>query len=317
MPPNRKRPLEDLGRRFWVNAAVLLLSLLFASACGVMSKVTQTAKDLSPIDFSGKEKSLKIGMIGFENRVTIPFKEFTSTAEAGMAAGLAEECSGRLFTFPGDPAYPAFLRHPPRLVNGQIDNLALARRGRQLGYNAVITGGLIDIDGYREERGFLWFKKNKSFVKLVVKLEVYDTRTAAKFVDRIASREINVEELESLPTSGKKDISDPALINAVNDLVSELSEQVCEALEDRPWVGYVTAVDGLQATISSGSDQGLSAGETLQVYDSTDIIEGAAGARFIQIGPKCGKLTITAVTPDHAEGEIEGHVTPGCSVTAE
>jgi hypothetical protein len=222
-----------------------------------------------------------------------------------------------LFAFPGEAAYPAFLRHPPRLINGQVDNLALARRGRRLGFNAVVTGALIDIDGYREERGFLWFKDNESFIKLVVKLEVYDTRTAAKFVDRIATREINMEELEGLPVSGSKDISDPALNDAVSELVTELAEDVCEALEDRPWVGFVTSVEGSHAALSSGSDQGLAAGETLSVYDSTGTIQGAAGARFLQIGPQTGKLKITAVSTERAEGLIEGHVTPGCSVTEE
>jgi hypothetical protein len=280
-----------------------------------MSKVARTTKELTPIRLSGDGMHKKLGVMGFENRVRIPFNEFAPTADRQLAAVLAESCPDLILILPGAPAYPAFLRLPPRRVDGQIDALALARRGRQHGLNAVATGGLVDVDGYREERGFLWFKEKESFVKLLVKMEVYDTRTGAKFVDRLLAREINAEELGTPPAAGSKDIGNPALIAATQDLISELADEVCEALEDRPWVGYVTAVDGERVTLSSGSDEGLAPGDLLEVFDSTSTIDGAEGERFFQIGPKTGEVTVTSVTPEGAEGTATGHVAPGCSVT--
>jgi hypothetical protein len=299
------------GAIIWT--AALFLALLTAAGCSTMSKVAQVTKDLSPIDLSGDEKIKKIGVMGFEKRVRIPFADFSPTADRQMVETMSEDCSDILTVFPDSPDYPSFLRHPPRRVDGQIDALALARRGRQNGFNAVVTGGLVDIDGYREERGFLWFKDNESFIKLLMKMEAYDTRTGAKFIDRLLAREINTEEIGTPPT-GNTDIGDPVLINAVRELVSELAEGVCEALEDRPWVGYVTAVDGKRVVLSSGSAQGLAPGDVFDVFDSTGTIQGAAGERFFQIGPKTGEVTLTSVTPDRAEGVAEGHVTPGCSL---
>lgn len=297
-----------------VAAALLLMTLLAVSACGVASKVAQTTKELSPIPLSGGEKHKKIGVMGFENRIRISFADFVPTADKGLAEALADGCPDLLLTLPATPGYPAFLRIPPRRVDGQIDALGLARRGRQQGFNAVATGGLVDVDGYREERGILWFKERESFIKLLVKMEVYDTRTGSKFVDRLLSREINTEELGTPPAGGSTDIGNPVLLEAVRDMTEELAEEICEALEDRPWVGYVTAVSGDRVTLSSGSAQGLEAGEILNVFDSTTTIEGNAGERFFQIGPKSGEIKITSVTPDRAEGIATGHVAPGCSV---
>lgn len=305
----------SLIRRIGMWAVIIGCGLLAVTGCSAVSTVAEKAKGLSPVDLSGDDKGKKLGVMAFENRVALPFKDFQPTADARIAASLADECGDILVTLPGDPAYPAFLRHPPRLVNGLIDNLALTRRARQLGFNAVATGGLIDVDGYREERGFLWFKDEESFIKLLVKMEVYDTRTGAKFLDRILAHEINMEEMQSPPVSGSEDIGNPVLIQAVEEMVAELAEEICEALEDRRWVGYVTAVEGQRVTLSSGSAQGLAPGDTLEVFDSTGTISGAAGARFFQIGPKTGEVEITSVTTDRAEGVAVGHITPGCSVT--
>jgi hypothetical protein len=295
-------------------AAILVFILMTVCACGAASKVAQTTKKLSPIPLSGGEKHKKIGVMGFDNRVRISFADFAPTADKGLADGLADACPNLLLTLPGTPGYPAFLRIPPRRIDGHIDALGLARRARQQGFNAVVTGGLVDVDGYREERGILWFKERESFVKLLVKMEVFDTRTGAKFVDRLLAREINAEELGTPPAGGSKDIGNPVLVEAVREMAEELAEEICEALEDRPWVGYVTAVSGDRVTLSSGSEQGLAAGDILEVFDSTATIEGTAGERFFQIGPRSGEIKITSVTPDRAEGVATGHVAPGCSV---
>jgi hypothetical protein len=75
-----------------------------------------------------------------------------------LSETIASSCPKILLEKPGDSGYPDALARVPRTRFGYIDNLALARTGRQLGLNAIVTGALMTIAA-----GFLVVKRYPLF----------------------------------------------------------------------------------------------------------------------------------------------------------
>ena len=101
-------------------------------------------------------------------------------------------------------------------------------------------------------------------------------------------------------------------------MIEEISADICDAIEDQPWSGFITAVAGDKIIISAGSQVGLKPGIQLNVFDSTQTIEGLDGQRFFLLGDNTAKIRLIAVTENRSEAElIDGEpVKVGSSVRA-
>jgi len=192
----------------------------------------------------------------------------------------------------------------PKLASEQIDNLVLAKTGRRLGLNAIVTGSLMDISANKETRGILWFKNTYNFIRFQIVVEVYDTETGAKIFDDSFDDEIQVDEtdIDNLRTGNTNEI--PALKDALLNAVIPIGEKICDAVNIQPWKGYVFSSVEDKIIISSGKRSGLIFGDKLEVYDNESIFEGKDGRKFFIPGLKIGEIKITALYPDRAEATL-------------
>ena len=92
----------------------------------------------------------------------------------------------------------------------------------------------------------------------------------------------------------------------LSDMLAEIGADICDALLDQPWSGFVTAVDGEKIVISAGSRAGLKSGVRLNVFDSTRTIEGVDGQRFFLPGSILRQIEIVAVAEDRSEARQIG-----------
>ena len=189
------------------------------------------------------------------------------------------------------------------LPSGRVDNFALAIIGRELGLNAVVTGSLDDIGLLDELRGMVW-KDTHHLIQILVSVEVYDTETGAKILDESFSRKVEIEELdyELMQSQGKMML--PDLNETLSDLIQEMGETICWAVEDQSWNGFIIAVDGDKIFLSAGSRAGLEPGDEFEVFDTSRIIEGLNGQRFFYHGQKTGEIRIVEVEPNKAKAVI-------------
>ena len=173
------------------------------------------------------------------------------------------------------------LKTPPKLKTGITDNYSLALLGRQLGLNAIVVGSLEDIRVMDEIRGIWVTKDTHHILQVFIRVEMVDTRTATKLLDNTFERRIEIEDLDYRMIKDSDTISLPDLDITLNKLLTDVGDSICDTLRDQPWTGFITKTDGAKFNISSGSRIGLKVGDILEVFDSSRIIEGIGGQRFI------------------------------------
>lgn len=280
----------------------LLVAVSMAPGCSSFSTIKKTTKKIAR-DLKSPDGDInkKIGIALFDNKTFYNNQRFEEFFFTNLASTIKEACSDILLVRSGDTGCPAFLTDLPVQPTGQLDNLALAKAGRQIGLNAIVTGSLVDIKAVKEEHGFLWFKSVSNIVQMQMVVEVYDTETAAKLLDEIFSCEIEVNEQEFELIKSKKAGGITGFKNAFMHIAGVAGEKICDTVAMQPWKGYVVSISGSKIIISSGRKSGLISGDILEVYAGEKIINGNNGQRFFVPGLKTGEIKITTVYSDKAE----------------
>jgi hypothetical protein len=294
--------LKPFTKIFIVIAACFLFS--FASliaGCSFLPPIKKIARDIKA---PAGDLKKKVGITLFENRTFCDVNNFEKIFHIKLVESIKETCPDILIIKPGDTGYPDQMAVPPKLAIGRIDNLVLAKRGRKLGLNAIVTGSLIDISGNKENKGILWFKETYNFIRFQIVVEVYDTETGAKIFDDSFADEIQVDEidLDNLRTGNANEI--PPLTDALLNASIPIGKKICDTVNIQPWKGYVISSLEGKIIISSGKRSGLILGDKLEVYDSGNIFEGKDSQKFFIPGPKIGEIKITSLYSDRAEATL-------------
>jgi hypothetical protein len=266
--------------------------------------VSKTTKKLTrKIRFSDDDLQRMAAVIGFENKSLYRSKDFTLLFRKGIPEFLNNECDDVTVADPDDDENLKGFKELPMLPSGRVDNFALAIIGRGLGLNAVVTGSLDDIGLLDELRGMVW-KDTHHLIQILVSVAVYDTETGAKILDQNFSRKVEIEELdyELMQSEGKMIL--PDLNETLSDLIKEMGETICWAVEDQSWNAFIIAVNGDNIILSAGSRAGLEPGDEFEVFDTSRIIEGLNGQRFFYHGQKTGEIRIVEVEPNKAKAVI-------------
>jgi len=249
-----------------------------------------------------------VDIFNFENNSLRESGEFEDVFHKGLPDYMNNSCPGVLVVEPQAGSILKVLKQPPRLKTGITDNYALAILGRQLGLNAIVVGSLDDIRLKDEIRGIWVTKDTHHIVHVFIRVEMIDTRTATKLLDNTFERRIEIDDVESQMIKESEKISLPELNETLNKLLTDVGDSICDTIRDQPWTGFITKIDGDKFIISSGSRIGLKAGDVLEVFDSSRIIEGLGGQRFITPGLKIGEIEIVSITEKNSEARlIEGN----------
>jgi hypothetical protein len=274
------------------------------TGCSTCSNITKSTKKLVRDITSPDDIKKKIAVFVFEDKTGLINKDLKKTFNKSLAESINSECADLLLIMPGDAGCPDFLNRPLSQNKAGLENLALARAGRRLGFSAIITGSFIDIKTYREKQGLLWFKEDQGFLQIFVSYEMYDTETGAKFLDESFSYETEIDEpaFKSVKGGNVKDVA--AVKNILINITEEMGEKICDTLSVLPWKGYVTSTEGGRIVISTGRKAGLLSGDILEVYEGGETIQGKNSQKFFLPGLKVGEIKITKIYPDKAEAVL-------------
>ena len=246
----------------------------------------------------------RVGIIKFENNSLQAETEFQNIFHKGLPDFLNQNCEGILVDDPETGNLLRIVTEPPKLKSGHLDTYSIALIGRQLGLNAIVTGSLEDIRIIDEAQGIWITRETVHFMEVVIRVEVNDSRTATKLLDYKFTKNVEIEDLDYQMIKQDDKIHLPMLNETLNELLAEISKEICFTVKDQPWTGFITEAAQDRFTISSGSTTGLKTGDVLEVFDSSRIIEGVGGQRFITPGLQIGEIEIVAITPNRSEARL-------------
>lgn len=300
-----------------VGILFLLLCLVSITGCSTVASIEKSTKRMVR-DFRAPDSNLKkrVGILLFENKMTLANKDVEKKFIRDLSETIASSCPNILLEKPGDSSYPDDLARVPRTKSGWIDNLALAKTGRQLGLNAIVTGALITITPNKRKKGIWWLKDTHYFVQVRIAAEVYDTETGAKLLDESFVHEIEVDEMDLESIHADREMNSLIVDEAFGTIADKMGENICNAIVFQPWKGFIASIDSDKIILNFGENIGLKIGDLFNVFDSSSIFEGMEGQRFFKPGFKTGEIKITAVYPDTAEAIlVSGHdIGPGFCV---
>jgi len=295
------------GKRVYgVNSAVFLiiLSLSFlVSGCSLFMAGTKSGANdtLKP---SGKGLIKRIVLMEFENKSFIGGDEFEEIFQKSLFAKFEKACTGFSLIKPEETGNSILSGKLPKTGSGQTDGFKIAGAGRETGMNAIITGALIDISGVEEKRGFLLFERSKSFARIDMIINVYDSATGTKIHEEIIKQQIEIAEHEYEALMGKTPKCVLEFKEKITDALFLIGKSVCGIIKKQPWQGFVVSDKDGRLTISSGENSGLKAGMVFDAYDAGKIISGANGQKYFMPGQKSGTVRIADVFRDKAEAVV-------------
>jgi len=286
------------------------LNILFVN-CSPQKTIDKTAKTVTKttqkitrnIRFSDDDLQRLAAVVGFENRSLYRSKDFAQLFRKGIPEYLNKECDDVTVPDLGTGEDVERLKALPMLKSGRVDNFALATIGRQLGLNAVVTGSLDDIGLITEKHGVI-LKDTQHSIQMSVSVQIYDTETGTKVLDENFRRKVEIEELDYDLMRSEERLILPDLNETVSDLLAEMGERICWAIEDQPWNGFIISIADDRVILSAGDRSGLRTGDELEVFDNTRILRGRDGQKFFVHGKKIGEIKVVAVASGSSEAVV-------------
>jgi len=311
-----KKNRTRLRMHFFAAGFLWATLVFFTSGCtspSTSASDIKTAEDI-PRAYGGKLRK-RIGIAPFEVKTTHVDRFTRQIFQDLILDSVLAECPGIVFIKPGDWDYPSILISLPRLENGKIDNFQLALIGRQLGLSAVVVGTLTSVSTEERDWGFWIFERIRYYVGVQILVEVYDTETATKLLDRNVSREVEIDEADAEMLNRQSKISVNFIEEVLEIIANVIDDHICDVAEEQIWKSYIASTAGSEYLIASGRSSGLQPGHVLEVYDSTQVIQGAQGHRYFKPGSKVGELKITTVDEEQSKAvTLSGDNLPQWSV---
>lgn len=269
-----------------------------------------------PVNVRGDQppaiSEIKIKKVAYKKKAAIGLKSLLSTpigrqAETllleTMILTLRKEAPQLVLLKPEDAQFPDFMKSADPFADPD-KIFTVTERARMVGYNYLMQTTIVNIRPYEKKTGIWWFRKNRRFVTMVAAVDVYDTATAAKLFSKVIEKTVDLEDIEYEAFISEYQTGILPVDEGIADIAEELGDDAAKAISEATWMASITAVNGLQLTLSTGKGAGLAKGDLLGVIDLSRVLEGARGLRYRVPGYKIADVRLLSVEDASATASL-------------
>jgi curli biogenesis system outer membrane secretion channel CsgG len=221
----------------------------------------------------------------------------------GQTDPLAEQASDMLMTRLIDTGqFLVFERADLDVVKNEA---AITGNTAQLvGVDALIVGSVTQFGRETEGQvGFLSSTKRQS-ASATVEIRLVDARTGLAFFSTSGSGTASVEAGEVAGFGSRAAYDSTLNDRAIAAAISDVTTNIVQKLQERPWTTDILAVSGSQVQISGGPHQGIKIGDTYIVESKgKTVVSGQSGLPITLPGTEVARIRVTSF---FGAGDSEG-----------
>lgn len=175
----------------------------------------------------------------------------------------------------------------------------------KIGADYIILGSITEYGRKTEGQQKVFSSTKTQTVEAAVSIRLVEVRTGLIIYSEEAkgSAELSTKQTLGLGTTAGYDatLSDKAIADAISKLV----DKIIDRCMDKPWRSYILSAEDGAYIISGGDSQGLTAGDTFNVYKKGKIVKNPQTGMNVELpGTKVGTVTIISSFGDTIENEL-------------
>ena len=175
----------------------------------------------------------------------------------------------------------------------------------KIGADYIILGSITEYGRKTEGQQKVFSSTKTQTVEAAVSIRLVEVRTGLIIYSEEAkgSAELSTKQTLGLGTTAGYDatLSDKAISDAIPNLV----DKIIDRCMDKPWRSYILSAEDGAYIISGGDSQGLTAGDTFNVYKKGKIVKNPQTGMNVELpGTKVGTVTIISSFGDTIENEL-------------
>ena len=175
----------------------------------------------------------------------------------------------------------------------------------KIGADYIILGSITEYGRKTEGQQKVFSSTKTQTVEAAVSIRLVEVRTGLIIYSEEAkgSAELSTKQTLGLGSTAGYDatLSD----KAISDAISKLVDKIIDRCMDKPWRSYILSAEDGAYIISGGGSQGLTAGDTFNVYKKGKIVKNPQTGMNVELpGTKVGTVTIISSFGDTIENEL-------------
>lgn len=176
---------------------------------------------------------------------------------------------------------------------------------QKIGADYIILGSITEFGRKNEGQQKIFSNSKVQTVEAGVSIRIVDTYTGLIIYSDEAKGMAETTTKEVMGIGGQSGFDATLSDKAISAAISQLVENIINKCTDKPWKSYILSVEDGNYVISGGASQGLSVGDTFNVYLKGKVVKNPQTGMDVELpGKKIGTVTVAMLLGDVPENEI-------------
>lgn len=252
-----------LNKKMNMTLSITLFLFVFGCASGPTTTKAPYPEKPSPYKIATKGPKKRVGVVDFTDKTTYGQGRLGSSASDILTTELFKTGA---FIVIERGQLNKILEEQSLGQSGIINPDTVAKAGKVLGLNAIVTGSISQFGVKTEGKDYGFYKQKVQKAECTVDVRVIDATTGQiLFADSGAG--VFEKKISEVLGYGQRGGYDETMgQSALRASITKFMDNLIQQLQSVEWSGRIAKVSGATAYINAGRDVGLKIGDVLRVY---------------------------------------------------